>query len=144
MKTHKGRLWIIGILIVLALIALYFIKGTWAKVAIAGMIALLMVAFGMEVKQTDYDVAKLIQTRSFAASQIQRDANGNLDPASVDAFCNADQKDYNCPDFKNQPEAQQVYDRCKTLGKNMDVYHLDGDKDGMVCEALPKGAAMAH
>jgi hypothetical protein len=62
-------------------------------------------------------------------------------PASVDAFCSAKDKDYNCKDFKTQPEAQQVYDRCKTLGQNMDVYHLDGDKDGIVCEALPK---MAH
>jgi hypothetical protein len=106
------------------------------------MIALLMIAFGLEVKNTDYDVKKLVETRSFTASKIDRDpATGNLLPASVDAFCSAKDKDYNCKDFKTQPEAQQVYDRCKTLGQNMDVYHLDGDKDGIVCEALPK---MAH
>ncbi len=143
MNSHKGRLWIIGILIVLALAALYFVKATWAKVVIGGMIALLMVAFGMEVKQNDYDMGTLMKTGSFAAAQIPRDANGNLSAAGVDAFCNAQEKDYNCSDFKTQPEAQQVYDRCKALGQNMDVYHLDGDKDGVVCESLPKGAA-AH
>lgn len=141
MNSHKGRLWIIGVLIVIALVALYFIKGTWAKVAIGSMIALLMVAFGMEVKQTDYNVGTLIKTHSFAAAKIERDpTTGNLLPASIDAFCNAADKDYNCSDFTAQPEAQQVYDRCKTLGQNMDVYHLDGDKDGVVCESLPKAA----
>lgn len=137
---HKKRMWLIGILIVLALIALYFVKATWAKVAIGGMIALLLVAFGLEAKKTDYDMGTLIKTGSFSAAQIKRDANGNLDQSSVDAFCNAQQKDYNCKDFSTQPEAQQVYDRCKTLGQNMDVYGLDGDKDGVVCEALPKKA----
>lgn len=140
MNDHKSRLWIIGGLIALALIALYFVKGTWAKVAIGGMIALLMVAFGMEVKQNDYNVGTLIKTGSFTAAKIQRDDKGNLLPGSIDAFCNAEQKDYNCADFKTQPEAQQVYARCKALGKNMDVYHLDGNNNGIVCEALPKGA----
>jgi hypothetical protein len=140
--NKKARLWVIGLLIVVAFIALFFVKSTWAKVVIGGMIALLMIAFGLEVKNTDYDVKKLVETRSFTASKIDRDpATGNLLPASVDAFCSAKDKDYNCKDFKTQPEAQQVYDRCKTLGQNMDVYHLDGDKDGIVCEALPK---MAH
>ncbi|NBV76943.1 hypothetical protein EBR66_02190 [bacterium] len=82
-------------------------------------------------------MGKLIETGSFAASKIERDAGGNLTPAGIDAFCNAKEKDYNCKDFKTQKEAQTVYDRCKTLGQNMDVYGLDGDKDGKVCEALP-------
>ena len=137
MNSHKDRLWIIGALIVLAGIALFLVKATWAKVLIGAMIGLLLVAFGMEAKQTDFNVGTLIKTHSFAASQIQRDSNGNLDPASVDAFCNAQQQDYNCSDFKTQPEAQTVYDRCKSLGKNMDVYHLDGNHNGIVCEALP-------
>ena len=127
-------------LLVIAAIAFFLVKGTWAKVLVGSAIALLMVAFGMEVSNKDFDMQKLIQTGSFAASAIQRDVNGNLDPTSVDAFCNATKQDYNCADFRTQPEAQSVYNRCKTLGKNMDVYHLDGDKDGIVCEALPKGA----
>lgn len=139
-NSHKARLWIIGILIAIAVAALFLVKATWAKIVIGAMIALLLTAFGMEATKTDYDVTTLAKTGSFAAAKIQRDPNGNLLPASVDAFCNAQQADYNCADFKTQPEAQSVYDRCKTLGKNMDVYHLDGDKDGIVCESLPKGA----
>lgn len=140
MNSHKARLWIIGVLIAIAVAALFFVKATWAKIVIGAMIGILLLAFGMEVKQKDYDVATLAKTHSFAASEIKRDANGNLDMSSVDAFCNAQEKDYNCSDFKTQPEAQAVYDRCKVLGQNMDVYHLDGDKDGIVCESLPKAA----
>ena len=68
-NSKKGRLWIIGGLITLALVALYFIKGTAAKVIIGSMIAVLLVAFGMEAKGTDYDMGKLIETKSFAKAK---------------------------------------------------------------------------
>ncbi|MBM3271839.1 hypothetical protein FJY94_00955 [Candidatus Kaiserbacteria bacterium] len=139
-NSHTARMWIIGALIIIAAIALFFVKGTWAKVVIGVIIALLLGALGMEVAQTDYDLGTLAKTGSFSAAKIERDESGNLLPASVDAYCNASEKDYNCPDFRTQPEAQQVYDRCKALGQNMDVYRLDGDKDGLVCESLPKAA----
>ncbi len=137
-NNKKVRLWIIGGLIAVAVVALLFVKATWAKVVIGGAIVLLLTAFGLESSNKDYDVGKLIQTGSFTASQIQRDSKGNLLPSSVDAFCNAEKQDYNCADFKTQPEAQYVYDRCNALGKNMDVYHLDGNNNGIVCEALPE------
>lgn len=136
--NKKVRLWVIGALIVLGFIAFFFAKTTWAKVVIGGAIGLLMLAFGMEANNTDYDVVQLVKTGSFAASQIQRDEQGNLIPGSVDAFCTAQDIDYNCDDFKTQQEAQSVYERCKGLGTNMDVYRLDGDKDGTVCEARPQ------
>lgn len=135
--NKKVRLWFIGALIAVAVVAFFLVKAAWAKVVIGGAIVLLLAALGMEVSNKDFDVGKLIQTGSFAASQIQRDSNGNLLPSSIDSFCNAQKQDYNCADFKTQPEAQSVYDRCKTLGKNMDVYHLDGNNNGIVCEALP-------
>lgn len=137
-SSKKVRLWVIGVLIAIGVIALFFVKGTWAKVAIGAMIAILLGAFGMEATNNDYDVGKLVETRSFSASKIERDGKGNL--VNVDAFCNAQESDYNCVDFKTQVEAMTVYNRCKTLGKNMDVYGLDRDKDGKVCESLPVGA----
>ncbi len=138
-SSKKVRLWVIGGLIVLAIIALFFVKATWAKVIIGVMVALLMGAFGMEVANTDYDLGKAIETGSLAAAKIERDPEtGNL--INVDNFCNAEKMDYNCSDFKTQPEAQSVYARCQTLGKNMDVFRLDGDNDGKVCESLPVGA----
>ena len=138
-SSKKVRLWTIGGLIILAGVLLFFVKSAWAKVVLGGMIAILAVAFGLEANNTDYDVAKLAKTGSLSASKIERDpATGNL--INVDAFCNAQEADYNCSDFKTRDEAQSVYNRCKTLGKNMDVYGLDGNKNGLVCEALPKTA----
>lgn len=138
-SSKKVRLWVIGILIALGVAALFIVKTTWAKVVIGAMIAILLAAFGMEATNNDYDVGKLMETKSFAASKIERDpATGNL--INVDAFCNAKESDYNCTDFKTQEEAMTVYNRCKTLGKNMDVYGLDRDHDGKVCESLPVGA----
>jgi hypothetical protein len=136
-SSKKARLWTIGGLIALALIALYFIKGTTAKVIIGSMIALLLVAFGMEAKGTDYDMGKLIETKSFEASKITRDEKGNL--TNIDGFCQSEKINYNCSDFRTQKEAMDVYNRCKSFGKNMDAFGLDGDKDGLVCEALPAG-----
>lgn len=54
----------------------------------------------------------------------------------------------NCDDFGSQPEAQEKYSYCAdkiaddndTTGdivRSIDVYGLDRDKDGIVCEALP-------
>lgn len=137
-KSHKARLWIIGILLAIAVGLFFFLKGTTAKIIIGVVIALLIGALGMEATQTDYDVVKAVQTGSLSAAKIERDASGNI--TNVDAFCSAEQMDYNCDDFKTQPEAQGVYERCAGLGRNMDVYRLDGDKDGKVCESLPKGA----
>ena len=136
-SSKKVRLWVIGGLIAVAAIMLFFVKSTWAKIVLGATIALLAAAFGLEATNRDYDVAKLAKTRSFAASKIERDPKtGNL--INIDNFCNAEKIDYNCADFKSQPESQGVYDRCKTLGKNMDIYGLDGNKNGIVCESLPK------
>lgn len=137
-NSKKARLWTIGGLVVLALVAFYFVKGTAAKAIVGAMIALLLVAFGMEAKGNDYDMGRLIETKSFAKAKIERDpVTGSI--TNADAFCNAQEIDYNCKDFKNQTEANTLYKKCKDAGKNMDVYGLDGDKDGKVCEALPLG-----
>ncbi len=137
-NSKKVRLWTIGGLIVIAGVIFYFIKGTAAKVAVGAMIALLLVAFGMEAKGTDYDMKKLIETKSFSKAKIERDpTTGNI--TNADAFCNAQDIDYNCKDFRTQKEANDLYQKCKSAGKNMDVYGLDGDKDGRVCESLPSG-----
>jgi len=60
------------------------------------------------------------------------------------------QDDLNCDNFQTQDEAQSLYETCmrKILEYNkdvenavsLDVYGLDGDKDGIVCEHLPAWA----
>lgn len=134
-NSKKARLWIIAGLIGLALVALYFAKATWVKVAIGAMIAILLAAFGMEATNHDYDMKKLMETKSFTASKIERDPKGNL--INVESFCASEKIDYNCSDFKSQAEAMDVFNKCKRAGKNMDAFGLDGDKDGKVCESLP-------
>jgi hypothetical protein len=137
-NSHKARLWIIGGLIVLCAVLFYFAKTTTVKVILGVVIAVLLGAFGMEATKTDYDVEKLMETKSFSQSKIERDeATGNI--INIDEFCSSEKIDYNCSDFKTQTEAMTVYKRCGDLGKNMDVFRLDGDKDGLVCEALPSG-----
>lgn len=136
-QSKKTRLWIIGILIVLAGVLFFMVKNTTAKWILAAAIAVLLGAFGMEATDKDYDLGTLAETGSLSAAKIERDADGNL--TNVTAFCNAEKMDYNCDDFRTQAEAQEVYDRCRDQGRNMDAFRLDGDKDGRVCEALPAG-----
>ena len=122
-------MWIIGGLIVVAVILLFFVKGTWAKAILGVVIAILVAAFGMEATENDYDMGTLMETKSFEAAKIERDpTTGNL--TNVDGFCSSEKIDYNCSNFKTQAEAMEVYERCSDLGKNMDAFGLDRDKDG--------------
>ena len=92
-------------------------------------------ATGLEVADTDFDLKTLFETGSLKESLMERDADGNL--VNLGMICDAQAEgyyDYNCDDFETQAEAQAVYEKCGT-----DINRLDGDKDGIVCEALPKG-----
>uniref|UniRef100_A0A7V3JB08 Excalibur calcium-binding domain-containing protein n=1 Tax=candidate division CPR3 bacterium TaxID=2268181 RepID=A0A7V3JB08_UNCC3 len=44
--------------------------------------------------------------------------------------------EYNCDDFATQEEAQAFFE--KVGGTKKDINRLDGDKDGIACESLPK------
>jgi micrococcal nuclease len=41
----------------------------------------------------------------------------------------------NCDNFEYQEDAQDLFEKCG--GLENDIHRLDGDKDGVVCEALP-------
>jgi hypothetical protein len=137
-KTKSTRLWLIGGLILIVLVLWYFAKATWVKILLGSIAVMLFGAGAMEVSNKDYDVGTLLKTGSFRASEIARDENGNLLTTSIDEFCSQKDIDYNCSDFKTQSEAQKVYKQCQNKGQSMDRFRLDGDKDGEVCEALPK------
>ena len=92
-------------------------------------------ATGLEVADKDYDLKKLWETGSLKKSLMERDKNGNL--KHIGMICDAQKEgfyNYNCDDFETQAEAQKVYEACG----GEDVYGLDRDKDGLVCESLPK------
>ena len=93
-------------------------------------------ATGLEVADTDFDLKTLWETGSLKEALLERDSDGNI--INTQRICDAQTEgyyDYNCDDFATQEEAQRIYEQCGT-----DVSRLDGDKDGIVCESLPKEA----
>ena len=101
--------------------------------AIVGGVAGL--ATGLEIADKDFDLKTLWETGSLKESLLERDEDGNL--VNLGMICDAQEEgfyDYNCDDFLTQSEAQAIYEKCGT-----DINRLDGDNDGIVCEALPQG-----
>jgi micrococcal nuclease len=54
----------------------------------------------------------------------------------ISAACNCTGPDLNCADFTTQARAQDCFDYCKSRGHG-DIFNLDSDTDGVVCERLP-------
>ena len=142
-QNKNCRLSIIGILIIIVVALLVF---WWkAKVALWIILALLLTAFGVEYFDHDVDLGKLWETGSVKESRVEHKNGMNI--FGEDCASN----NLNCSDFKTQGEAQKKYDFCgdkvaadnkttKEKIRTIDIYGLDHDKDGIVCEALPKGA----
>ncbi len=137
--NHKFRIGLIIILLaVVGLIAFFFEKVRMAMLVIA---LPLLIALGLEVAQKDFDVQKLIQTKSFKESQVSRDQKGNilfdkLGNITTDTTKGKTADAYNCSDFATQPEAQTFFQKVGGIGH--DINRLDGNKDGEACESLPK------
>lgn len=140
-RNNKNcRLTIIGILILIVVALLIF---WWkAKVALWIILILLISAFGVEYFDYDIDLGKLWETGSVSESRVEH-KNG-MKIFGADCASN----NLNCPDFTTQSEAQEKYAYCAdkiaadndTTGeivRSIDVYGLDRDKDGTVCEVLP-------
>jgi hypothetical protein len=108
------------------------------KGILGAVIVLLLGALGMEVNNTDFDLGALIAGEGLAGSKVIRDAEGNINFDGVlPAVANCETNQYNCSDFLYQAQAQDVMLRCGGAGK--DINNLDGDNDGIACEALPAG-----
>lgn len=58
--------------------------------------------------------------------------------SDVPSDCTCSGNTYNCSHFSTQKRAQSCYDYCLEL-VGRDVYRLDGNGDGIVCETLPGG-----
>jgi len=109
-------------------------KGTkkFFKPILIILLAILAGAFGLEATNNDWDLGKLLSGSSFEEAKVMRDKEGNV-VTSGGKYTD----EYNCDDFKTQIEAQKFFD--KTGGVSEDTNRLDGDKDGIACESLPKG-----
>ncbi len=126
---------------------------TTKKKVLLGVLVLLLAALGLEVSNNDFDLGSITKGNSVADSKIQRDADGNLlqnengdfitrimrdingDEVSAGTAGAKYTDEYNCDDFKTQPQAQKFF--TKAGGPNKDVNGLDGDNDGEACESLP-------
>jgi ABC-type multidrug transport system fused ATPase/permease subunit len=138
--SHKFRLWFIGILLVI--VAVLFVFFEKLRILLIVAFITLLAAFGLEATHNDWDVGKLIKTRSFQESKVSRDTGGNilfdkLGNITTDSSKGKKADEYNCDDFSTQPEAQAFF--IKVGGTKHDVNRLDGNKDGEACESLPKG-----
>jgi excalibur calcium-binding domain-containing protein len=126
------------------------------KPILIGLLAILAGAFGLEATNNDWDLGKILKGSSPSDAKIlrdekgnirrdangqiitrvTRDKNGNVVPDGTAGAKYTDE--YNCADFSAQPEAQRFFDKAGGVGH--DTNRLDGDKDGVACEDLPKGA----
>ena len=130
-KSKKVRLGIIiGLIVLVGIIALLFEK---LRIWMIGIMLLLFVGLGMEVSNTDYDLGKMMETKSLSESKVMRDSEGNV----VTDGSGKATDEYNCDDFTTQPRAQAFFEKAGGVGK--DTNRLDGNKDGIACQNLPKG-----
>lgn len=116
-------------------------KGT---IAFTVILILLAVALGLEGFNYDVDLGKLWETGNYQESRVESvtDKDGN----TVRLIGSCVKADVNCDQFETQNEAQEIYNTCAAEieannniddVKSLDIYGLDRDKDGIVCEALP-------
>lgn len=125
-----------------------------AKGILGVVIVLLLGSLGLEMGNKDLDLGSLLKGNSVNESTIVRDEKGNLVKDKEGNYLTRILRDkqgnvltdgqmggkytdeYNCDDFKTQPEAQNFFG--KAGGLRADTNRLDGDKDGVACESLPK------
>ena len=132
-NSKKVRLGVlVGLIVIAGLVAFFFEK---ARLWMFGLIALLMVGVGMEATNTDYDLGKMMETKSVSQSKVLRDKSGNVVSEGTVGAKYTDE--YNCDDFATQLEAQRFF--ANAGGVKGDTNRLDGNKDGDACESLPKG-----
>ncbi len=143
-QNKNCRLAVIGALILVVLALLVFWgKAKWMLIAI---LLILFVAFWIQVADYDLDLGKLWET----GGNIQESRVMQKDGLKVfGSECITN--NLNCSNFSSQEEAQAKYDTCAAQiasdngvdgerVKSVDVFGLDRDKDGEVCEALRKVA----
>lgn len=145
-QSKKCRMTIIWILMLIVLLLIIFWK-KWTTALIV-IFVLLAVAMSLEWFNYDVDLWKLWETWNYQESRVEsvKDKDWN----TIRLIWECVKADVNCNNFKTQVEAQAMYDKCASEiksnnpnvddPKKLDIYWLDRDKDGIVCEHLPKFA----
>ncbi len=140
-------IWLLVALII-AILLLYVYGGLWkrSKQILIGTGIVAAWALGLQVFDYDLDLETLWETGSVSESRVQ---NANWVRLVGDCVIADAKDDLNCDNFTTQDEAQSLYEKCvdrvlqynsdvdKEKALRLDIYGLDGDKDGTVCEHLP-------
>ncbi len=123
-------------------------SGSKFKALLIGLLIVLAWAFWLELYNYDIDLGRLIQTGSLSWSRVE---TVKVWGKSIRLIGECVTDNLNCSDFNTQEEAQAMYQKCleQIKAENpditdphaLDVYGLDRDHDGIVCEHLPKAAA---
>ena len=153
-SSKKARLYVIGGLLLLVVVLGIMFESL--RLWMIGIGVVLLVALGFEVANTDVDLGSVMEGNSISDSVIERDEEGNLETNEEGSFMTRIWRDaegnevpegtegakgedeYNCEDFETQPEAQRFFENAG--GVDNDVNRLDGNKDGVACQALPQGS----
>jgi hypothetical protein len=142
-KKHRMGA-IIALMLIVVACMLFFKKGL---VAFTVILVLLAIALGLEGFDYDADLGKLWETGSYSESRVEtvKDSEWNS-IRLITGMCNRAEYDLNCDAFTTQGEAQAKYNECANeIAKSnpnidtrkLDVYGLDRNNNGVVCEALP-------
>lgn len=138
---------VIWVLMLIVLLLIVF----WKKATVALYVILILLAIAMWLEGFDYDADlwKLWETGSYSESRVETIKDSDWNSIRLITWnCNSKEFDLNCKDFSTQWEAQDKYDECayaikqsnpeiKDINK-LDIYGLDGNNNGIVCESLPK------
>ena len=116
----------IGIIIVVTLIAVFFVIPKYAEGALGSK-----VNAGLGGLNLGNDNGSKSNNSSASNGSNQGIAVGEPNPNGYDCTKNV----YNCENFSTQGEAQVAFDSCINDGKG-DIWGLDADGDGRVCESL--------
>lgn len=134
---------IVLVVLLLIVLAMLIFRGKM-KVLLRVLLVVIITALGLHVADYDIDIGTFLRTHNLEESRVQTKKWVKI----IGTECQSN--NLNCADFATQSEAQTKYETCATKiaadnaisdkneVKRLDVYGLDWDKDGIVCEALPK------
>lgn len=150
MKINKYRYnrnvrTIVLVVLLLIVLAMLLFRGKMKGLLIV-LLVVIVGALGLYLTDYDLDLGTLMKTGSFTESRVETKKWVKI----IGSDCL--ENNLNCSDFATQEEAQAKYNYCadriaasnewqtQESIKNLDIFGLDRDKDGLVCEALPATA----
>jgi len=150
-RVRNTKQYRIGFMVaLLILVLILFFTGIIKKGFAIGIGIILLAAIGIETFNYDLDLKKLWETGSIEQSRVTHTEDGIVLMGDCAIPKKGEVEDLNCSNFQTQVEAQAKYDQCAreiasyNAGvdinkiRSLDIYGLDGNKNGIVCEHLPK------